>query len=126
MDKYRIVRVYQNYPKRVIRRGITLEEGQAHCNSSESKSVTCTSVTGKQRTKELGPWSDELVIDSPFGFISPMPKLSPETIKEDISTTKEMVVANSDSNLVKDSTKLLEKGISYVKNLLRKINENYF
>lgn len=126
MNKYKIVRIYQNYPNRVIRRGLSLEDGQEHCNSSEAKSTTCTSRAGKQRTKELGPWSDELVIDSPFGFISPMPKLSPETIKEDIPTTKEMVVANSDSNLVKNSSKLLERGISYVKNILRKINENYF
>jgi hypothetical protein len=55
---YRIVRMYQNGPKRTILRGLTLAEAQAHCSDPETSSSTCTGKVGKARTRKLGPWFD--------------------------------------------------------------------
>lgn len=57
---YRIVRHYFNdeIPKRTIARGLTLEEAQTHCNDPQTSSRTCTSATGKARTRRLGEWFD--------------------------------------------------------------------
>ena len=55
---YKIIRMYFKGGKRVIDRGLTLEEAQAHCRDPETSSSTCTSATGKRRTKTKGPWFD--------------------------------------------------------------------
>lgn len=57
-DRYKIVRMYFHYGQRTIKRGLTLEQAQAHCNDPETSSSTCTSEAGKRRTRELGPWFD--------------------------------------------------------------------
>lgn len=60
MTTYKIIRSYQrdDQPKRVIKRGLTLEEAQAHCRDPETSSSTCTSSEGRRRTEERGPWFD--------------------------------------------------------------------
>ena len=57
---YNIVRFFAdpNKPARVVKRGVTLEEAQEHCNDPETSSRTCTSATGKARTRKHGPWFD--------------------------------------------------------------------
>jgi len=56
---YKIVRYYQgDHPRRTIRRGLTLEEAQAHCNDPETSSSTAVGRTAKARTARLGAWFD--------------------------------------------------------------------
>lgn len=55
---YHIVRHYMNSSNRVIKRGLTLEEAQAHCKDPETSSRTATSSKARQRTKSRGPWFD--------------------------------------------------------------------
>ena len=57
---YKIVRQYFKKPgtRRTIRRGLTLEEAQAHCQDPETSSSTCKSPVGKARTRRVGPWFD--------------------------------------------------------------------
>ena len=58
--RYNIVRHYRDaYPnKRVILRGLTLEEAQAHCRNPETSSSTCTTSTARRRTRRMGAWFD--------------------------------------------------------------------
>ena len=57
--KYKIIRHYfNNYGKRTIMTGLTLEQAQAHCRDPETSSSTCTTWEGKQRTKKYGAWFD--------------------------------------------------------------------
>ena len=58
MKTYSIVRSYFNGPSRVIERGLTLEEAQAHCSDPNTSSSTGTNPGAKARTKKLGPWFD--------------------------------------------------------------------
>lgn len=57
---YRIVRFYESAPirRRIIAKGLTLEQAKAHCSDPETSSSTCTKSAGKARTKRLGRWSD--------------------------------------------------------------------
>lgn len=57
---YKVVRMYfdERIPDRTIKRGLTLEEAQAHCQDPEISSRTCTSAVGRRRTRRLGPWFD--------------------------------------------------------------------
>lgn len=55
---YKVVRFYENCSKRVVARGLTLEEAKAHCSDSESSSRTATSATARTRTRKNGPWFD--------------------------------------------------------------------
>jgi len=59
---YRVVRFYRDAPRgskrRVIKRGLTLEEAQAHCSDPETSSRTCTRSAGKRRTRTVGAWFD--------------------------------------------------------------------
>ena len=57
---YRVVRFYRNagIRRRVIARGLTLEEAQAHCRDPETSSRTCTNAVGRRRTREVGDWFD--------------------------------------------------------------------
>ena len=59
-DYYQIVRYYarEGKPNRVINPRCTLSEAQAHCNDPESSSRTCTTATGKARTRKFGHWFD--------------------------------------------------------------------
>jgi hypothetical protein len=56
---YKIIRHFFNSNrKRVISRGLTLAEAQAHCKNPETSSDTATSPAAKKRTKKYGPWFD--------------------------------------------------------------------
>jgi len=55
---YNIVRNYFRGGKRVIERGVTLEEAQAHCSDPETSSRTATSAKARRRTRERGDWFD--------------------------------------------------------------------
>ena len=56
---YRIIRFYKNSSrKRIIRRGLTLEEAQEHCRDPETSSSTCTTAEAKRITRRNGPWFD--------------------------------------------------------------------
>lgn len=44
--------------RRVIARGLSLEQAQAHCQDPETSSRTCTKAAGKRRTRLYGPWFD--------------------------------------------------------------------
>jgi|TARA_R100001530_G_scaffold132364_1_gene104747 hypothetical protein len=60
MERYKIIRMYfdDNHPTRTIKRGLTLEQAQEHCNDKETSSQTCTNYHGKIRTKNKGSWFD--------------------------------------------------------------------
>lgn len=55
---YKIVRYYQRGTNRVVTRGLTLEQAQAHCADPETSSRTCTKAAGRKRTRERGEWFD--------------------------------------------------------------------
>jgi hypothetical protein len=55
---YKIVRSYLNHPSKVIKRGLTLKEAQAHCRDSETSSSTCTKPELVTHTELMGPWFD--------------------------------------------------------------------
>ena len=61
---YKIIRFYRDRShnfhrgRRVIARGLTLEQAQAHCGDPETSSSTCTKAAGKARTRRMGPWFD--------------------------------------------------------------------
>lgn len=57
---YNVVRRYfnSNIRPRVIKRGVTLAEAQAHCQDPETSSSTCTKKAGRDRTRRCGPWFD--------------------------------------------------------------------
>lgn len=58
--RYKIVRGFLNeeHARRTIKRGLTLDEAQAHCRNPESSWKTATSVSAKRRTQRKGPWFD--------------------------------------------------------------------
>lgn len=59
MTTYRIVRHYfRDSSSRVIKRGLTLHQAQAHCQDPETSSSTATKPEGKRRTQLHGPWFD--------------------------------------------------------------------
>jgi hypothetical protein len=60
MTTYKVIRMYFNdeYPTRTIKRGLSLEEAQAHCSNPETSSSTATNSSAKARTRRLGPWFD--------------------------------------------------------------------
>ena len=56
---HKIIRFYQqDHPSRVIQRGLTLAEAQAHCRDAETSSSTATSTEAVSHTDEFGPWFD--------------------------------------------------------------------
>lgn len=55
---YYIIRFYYRGGNRIIKRGLTLTEAQAHCHDPETSSSTCTGSKAKRRTKNMGPWFD--------------------------------------------------------------------
>jgi len=60
METYKVVRFYFNagIRRRIIERGLTLEQAQAHCSDPETSSSTCTNPVGKARTRKMGKWFD--------------------------------------------------------------------
>ena len=58
-ERYKIVRMYyEGYPRRTIRRGLTLAQAQEHCRNPETSSRTATSYSARKRTERLGAWFD--------------------------------------------------------------------
>ena len=57
---YRIVRCVRDSDRRprIVRRGLTLAEAQAHCQDPETSSSTCTASAATARTRRIGPWFD--------------------------------------------------------------------
>ncbi len=49
---------FNGHKARIIRKGLTLEQAQAHCQDPNTSSRTCTNAVGRRRTKNLGPWFD--------------------------------------------------------------------
>ena len=65
---YRIVRMYRNrdgFRRRIIQRGLTLEEARAHCRDPETSSSTATSAAARRRTLALGAWFDGYESETP-------------------------------------------------------------
>lgn len=57
-NRYRIVRFYAYKESRTLRRGLTLEEAQAHCRDPETSSRTCRKPKNVWETRRHGPWFD--------------------------------------------------------------------
>jgi hypothetical protein len=56
---YRIIRFFRDSRRKyTVKYGLTLEEAQAHCKDPETSSSTCTSASGRRRTRRSGPWFD--------------------------------------------------------------------
>ena len=57
---YKIVRNFKrdNKRPRTIRKGLTLEEAQAHCQDPETSSSTATSAKARRYTERNGDWFD--------------------------------------------------------------------
>ncbi len=56
---YEVVRRYRDSGTRLtIKRGLTLEEAQEHCQDPETSSSTATSKAAIAHTREFGPWFD--------------------------------------------------------------------
>ena len=56
---YKIVRFYKDsYYKKPIKKGLTLEEAQAHCSDPETSSSTCKSSKSLAVTRRNGHWFD--------------------------------------------------------------------
>ena len=66
-EKYRIVRMYQDFERaplrRVVKRGLTLAEAQAHCKHPETSSRTCKLAKNIARTRQYGAWFDGYELD---------------------------------------------------------------
>jgi hypothetical protein len=58
MKTYKIIRMYMRGGRRIIKRGLTFEEAQAHCHDPETSASTCTKPAGKRRTAMHGLWFD--------------------------------------------------------------------
>jgi hypothetical protein len=56
---YRVVRFFRRSgTRRTIKRGLTLEQAQAHCQNPETSSRTCKGHRAKRRTWRAGDWFD--------------------------------------------------------------------
>lgn len=53
---YKVYRFYERHGRRLVKRGLTLEEAQALCSGPEASSQTAKSRTNKARTRKMGPW----------------------------------------------------------------------
>ena len=59
MTYYKIIRSFRNQDvSPMVKRGLTLEQAQAHCRDPETHSSECTSEEGRHRTELHGPWFD--------------------------------------------------------------------
>jgi hypothetical protein len=57
-ERYKIIRMYFRGWKRTIKKGLTLEEAQAHCCDPQTSSTTATKAVARKRTRDQGPWFD--------------------------------------------------------------------
>jgi hypothetical protein len=55
---YKIVRFYFNGQRRVIKRNLSLDEAQNHCNDPETSSFSCKRKRNIRRTEQFGLWFD--------------------------------------------------------------------
>lgn len=64
-QKYMVRRNYFERPgyHRTIKRGLFLEEAQAHCRDPETSSRTATSKAAMRRTREIGEWFDSFTAE---------------------------------------------------------------
>lgn len=60
-----MTRVDKRGGSRVIKRGLTLEAAQHHCQQPETSSRTATSARAKRYTATHGPWFDGYDEDKP-------------------------------------------------------------
>lgn len=59
MKTYKIVRFFFATDRRVTwKKGLTLEQAQAHCADPESSSKTGVTKISRQRTQRYGAWFD--------------------------------------------------------------------
>ena len=59
MATYKIVRrFFRDVQPKIIARGLSLEEAQAHCKNPETSSSTATSPKAIKLTVSKGPWFD--------------------------------------------------------------------
>lgn len=60
MSRYNVVRFYRDASvrRRVLHRGLSLEEAREHCGDPETSSRTATSREAIRRTEHLGAWFD--------------------------------------------------------------------
>jgi hypothetical protein len=57
-DRFVVIRFTLRGRRRIVRRGLTLDEAQAHCRSVEASSRTATSAQAVALTKRVGAWFD--------------------------------------------------------------------
>ena len=60
---YKIIRFRRFKNRRIIYRGLTLEQAQAHCQDPQTSSATCVSPKGKrtrimEKKHAINPWFD--------------------------------------------------------------------
>ena len=56
---YKIVRMfYLDVPTKTIKKGLTLEKAQNHCQDPETSSSTCEGISGIECTEKYGQWFD--------------------------------------------------------------------
>lgn len=58
MKTYKIVRHHFRGKPYTIKRGLTLEQAQAHCEDPETSSRTCTKPNGLRLNRRHGQWFD--------------------------------------------------------------------
>mgnify|MGYP005831877715 CR=1 FL=1 len=59
MQTYTITRLFRDSPRRtVVKKGLSLEQAQAHCSDPETSSSTCEGERAKKYTKRHGDWFD--------------------------------------------------------------------
>jgi hypothetical protein len=61
--RYKIVRKFFKRGDITLRRELTLEEAQAHCDDPETSSKTCQKYAGCKRLERLGHWFDTFYQD---------------------------------------------------------------
>ena len=57
---YKIVRMFfdDDVPSETMKRGLTLEQAQSHCQDKETSSSTCEGIEGIQNNQMYGKWFD--------------------------------------------------------------------
>ena len=57
---YKIVRMFfdDDVPSKTMKRGLTLEQAQSHCQDKETSSSTCEGIEGIQYKQMYGKWFD--------------------------------------------------------------------
>ena len=62
MITYKVIRVFFRTSKQqTIKRGLTLEAAQVHCQNPENDSRTATSLKAIALTRQHGAWFDEFI-----------------------------------------------------------------